>query len=130
MSRRRAKNKQGVPLPYESNIQKIRQKLGKRKVQSGDLEHSISRPLKKFKSKAKYSGSEPRQQDCKNISLYHFLTKRPPLMAGRMRKTCTQIECKYFKYTTDTGLHLNRSSFHEKDDFESDIDEYVEGDDK
>ncbi len=64
---RRAKSKQGAPLPYEPNVQKEpSKKLGKRKAQSGDLEHSIARPLKKSKSKVKkYLGSEPRQQDRK-----------------------------------------------------------------
>lgn len=60
---RRAKSKQGAPLPYEPNVQKEpSKKLGKRKAQSGDLEHPIA---KKSKSKVKYSGSEPRQQDRK-----------------------------------------------------------------
>ena len=63
---RRAKSKQGAPLPYEPNVQKEpSKKLGKRKAQSGDLEHSIARPLKKTKSKVKYLGPEPRQQDSK-----------------------------------------------------------------
>lgn len=66
---RRAKNKQAPPQPYEANVQKEpSKKLGKRKAQSGDLEHLITRPPKKSKdiqSKVKYSLTKPRKQDSK-----------------------------------------------------------------
>src|SRR6266550_523534 len=98
----------GLPCHMNQMFRKNRQKS----LESGKLSQAIWNIqsldlLKNPKARSKNTWALNHvNRTAKNISLYRLLMKKPPVMAGRMWRNCTQKECKYFKYTADTEVFI------------------------